>query len=250
MRSTLRHRASFVAVVAVAVLTPGPLARAGVAPNVPGGFATEVTQLANLAEAAAQVVVLGQQLANMVDQLDIARRNIMRTRPVWSDTAREIARFRGLVNQGRNLAYTAADLDAEFRRRYLGYDHYQRNRLENDTLAAKYDQWSRESNDSARAALRVAGLHSEQFATEESTIEALEQAGRTSDGQLQALQVGHQLASEQLRQSQKLRQLLMMQMQLQADYQAAEQDKHDLQRGQVRQFTAGPRPVLGNGTRF
>ena len=225
---------------------------AGAAPvaNVATGLASEATQLLNYAQLFQQALTLGDQLRAITDGLEIARQNIAKLRSGWSGTSQDLVRLQALVNQGEHLAYTARNLDSAFAAKYPGYTQYATQRLGSAGMAAKYDQWSRETRDSAKAALRVAGVQSEELATEAGTIRALERAGSTVEGQLQAIQVGHQIGVEQVRQTQKLRQLIMTQMQLQADYHATEQDRADLQRGAMREFTNASPPPPDDGERF
>jgi P-type conjugative transfer protein TrbJ len=56
-------------------------------------------------------------------------------------------------------------------------------------------------------------LTAEQFDTEEeSTMSELRSMSQTADGQMKALQVGHQIAAQQVAQMQKLRGLVSQQM--------------------------------------
>ena len=57
----------------------------------------------------------------------------------------------------------------------------------------------------------------------------LESMGNTAQGRMQAAQVGNQLAAQAVRQTQKLRQLQMMQIQMQANYYAQQQDRQAMQ---------------------
>ncbi len=236
------------ALLAVAAAPFG--ARAAPAANLVTGVASEATQLLNYAQLFQQALTLGDQLRAMTNTLEIARQNVARLTSGWNGTTQDLVRLQALVNQGTHLAYTAQNLDSAFAAKYPGYSQYASQRLGPTGMAAKYDQWSRETSDSTKAALKVAGLQSSELATEAGTIRALESAGSSAQGQLQAVQVGHQIAVEQLRQTQKLRQLIMTQMQLQADYQATEQDRADFQRGAMREFTNAAPPPPNDGARF
>ena len=233
-----------------AVLVAAVAAPVCAAATIVTGDASEATQLLNYAQLLAQAQTLGEQLRAVTETLDIARRNVAKLRSGWSETGQDLARLQALVSQGEHLAYTARNLDSAFAEKYPGYAQYVTQWLGSRGMAAKYDQWSRETRDSARAALRVAGAHAEELATEAGTIRTLERAGSTVEGQLQAIQVAHQIALEQVRQTQKLRQLIMMQMQLEADFRAAEQDRADLQRGAMREFTNASPPPPDDGERF
>ena len=237
--------------IVLATVVAAPLcAHAAPAANLVTGVASEATQLLNYAQLFQQALTLGDQLRAMTDALEIARRNVAKLGSGWSGATQDLVRLQALVSQGEHLAYTARDLDSAFAAKHPGYAQYATQRLGPTGMAAKYDQWSRETRDSSKATLRVAGVQSEELATEAGTIRALERAGSTVEGQLQAIQVGHQIAVEQVRQTQKLRQLVMTQMQLEADYRATEQDRADLQRGAMREFTNASPPPPDDGERF
>ena len=56
-------------------------------------------------------------------------------------------------------------------------------------------------------------------------MQQLQVMAGTAEGRMQALQIGNMMAGQNVQQLQELRQLMMMQLQMQADYVAMQQDK-------------------------
>ena len=78
------------------------------------------------------------------------------------------------------------------------------------------------------ATVRAAGLTAEQFGSEESTMAQLRSMSETSVGQMQALQVGHKIAEQQVAQTQKLRGLVSQQITMMGIWFQSEQAAKDL----------------------
>ncbi len=86
------------------------------------------------------------------------------------------------------------------------------------------------------SAMEAAKLQETQFSTEDQTMHQLERMGETAQGRQQAIQVGHQIAAQQVRQTQKLRALMMSQMQMQANFMAKEANDQDVQTAEGKKY--------------
>ena len=72
---------------------------------------------------------------------------------------------------------------------------------------------------------------------------------QNSVGRLQAIQAGNQIAAQQVRQLQKLRQLMMTQMQMQSAFMATQSDKDAVQTAQSELYYGKPVDArVGNET--
>ena len=69
-------------------------------------------------------------------------------------------------------------------------------------------------------------------------MSSLRTMSETSDGQMKALQVGHQLAAQQVEQSQKLRALVSQQTAMTATWLQSEQTDKDLAQARREKFFA------------
>ena len=93
----------------------------------------------------------------------------------------------------------------------------------------KYTEWSKEGTSNALNAYKGLGLHASQLKNEQAMMQQLQAMAGTAEGRMQALQVGNMMAAQNVQQLQELRQLMMLQLQTQADYIAMQQDKEDAQ---------------------
>src|SRR2546422_9319634 len=110
------------------------------------------------------------------------------------------------------------NIDGLFRQRYPGY------RPVTD-WSREYDTWTRTPLDALRGTLNSVRLHAGDFASEQGRIQALQAMSDTSEGRMQALQLGNMMAGEQLQQLVKLRQLVMAQINAQNGYMATQTDR-------------------------
>jgi P-type conjugative transfer protein TrbJ len=163
----------------------------------------------------------------------------------------DIRAVTAILAQAKSLSYASSNLDAQFAQKFKDYNGYAASRLDNQTMAAKYQQWSADANSSAQTGLKAAGLQARQMeGDEEAQMQALESQARSAQGALDAQQTALALSIETVRQLQKLRQLVMLNMQLAANYAQNEQDRTTAERAAWRQFTASPKVDTTNGTAF
>ena len=144
---------------------------------------------------------------------------------VWGQTMDAIRDVNNLVGQAKTLSYQVSNIDKQIADRYRGYGSYAAGGLTVTGLVDKYEQWSTEANASTASTLAALGLQNRQFNDEDALMAQLERMGSTAEGQMQALQVGNQMAAQAVRQTQKLRQLVMLQTQLHASVAAREADR-------------------------
>ena len=103
------------------------MSRAGVV----GGIATEWTQLANNLQLVNQYIRQGEELRQKILMVaDMARNTANLPFQVFGPVMADIGRLAGVVQNGRALAYSMANLDAEFRNRFRGYQYNARTGFE------------------------------------------------------------------------------------------------------------------------
>jgi type IV secretion system protein TrbJ len=187
---------------------------------------TEWTQLANKAMMVQQLANQAQQVEAEVGQLQNMLLNSKAVpSQVWGTALQDFNRLTSLMQQSKSLAFTAGNLDQEFGNRYGTYSTYLKEKLTGNSWQNKYAQWSKEASDNALYTLKGLGLQASQLQNEHAVMEQLQGLAGSAQGRMQALQVANMMAAQNVEQVQKLRQLVMMQLQMQADYVATEQDK-------------------------
>jgi P-type conjugative transfer protein TrbJ len=217
------------------------------------GAATEWTQLANNAELVAilersgiqvdnqltQINQLAQQIQN---QLEIYRTMLQNTAilpsHVWGNVEADLRRLRDIAGQGEGIAFTMANADALLSQRFSSYADLRTLRPEGESFTETYEAWSTTNRETIGTTLKLAGLTAEQFDGEEATTRSLKTLSETADGQMKALQVGHDIAVEQVAQLQKLRALFSQQMTMSATWLQSEQSLRDLAQARREKFFA------------
>jgi len=213
---------------AAAALVPGARqARAGVL----AGIATEWTQIANNLQLISGYIRQGEELRQKILMvLDMAKNTAELPFQVFGPIMADISSLAGIVQSGRALAYSMANLDAEFRNRFRGWGYTAR------TWFHDYKNWSQTSLDTTLGTLRAAGLQSQQMASEEAVLQKLRGMANSSDGRMKAIQVANQIAEQQVQQLMKLRQLILADLQSKQAFQAAQIQREASSEAAIERF--------------
>jgi P-type conjugative transfer protein TrbJ len=211
--------------------------------GVVGGIATEWTQLANNLQLVNKYIRQGEELRQKILMVaDMARNTANLPAQIFGPIMADIGRLAGVVQNGRSLAYSMANLDAEFRNRFRGYGYNAR------TWFRDYRDWSQTSLDTTLGTLRAAGLQGEQLASEQAVLDGLRRMAESSDGRMKALQVSNQIMEQQVQQLMKLRQLILADLQSKQAFQAAQiQKQASEEAGTERYFQFNGRAGDGRG---
>jgi P-type conjugative transfer protein TrbJ len=238
MKAIIARRAALIAVIGISI----PVVRTVYA-GVLGGFATEWTQLANNLQLVSSYIRLGEQLQQQIKMvLDMTKNSQILPSQVFGSISTDIARLASVVQGGQALAYSMANLDAEFRTRFRGYGYNAR------TWYTDYRTWSQTSLDTTLGTLRAAGLQGQQLQSEQAVLDRLRVMAQSSDGRMQALQVANQIAEQQVQQTMKLRQLMLADLQSKQAFQAAQMQRQAATEAASEQFfTFGGRTGDGRG---
>lgn len=207
------------------------------------GGALETTQLMNLGELVKVALDTYQTAQTVQKQLeDMYIQGERLTQSDWGDAAQSLQTLAQVVQQGDALAYSLTNIDQTFRDKFTTYESYLVDRPDFDgsMFDTKYRDWSTSNRDTIASAMAAVGLQNQQYASEEATLETLQSMSENSVGRLQAIQAGNQIAAQQVRQLQKLRQLLMTQMQMQSAFMATQSDKESVQTAQGAKYYQEP----------
>ena len=230
------------------------------------GGATELTQIANSAELGAIIRNEAQQVSNQITQINrqiqeyqqlVNQYNNMLTNTlqlpshIWGQAETALQNLANVVQTGEALAYSMTNLDTEFRNKYQSYDDHLLRDYDRTNFPAEYREWSDTNRDSIRSALLSANLQADQFSTENSTLQQIQALSQSSTGRLQAIQAGSLISAQQVRQIQKLRQLIMSQIQMQASAAASVQEEKDRNQAINDDYYLSPTNVTPNdGARY
>jgi P-type conjugative transfer protein TrbJ len=256
VRSRSRYLAITIAISAAAV-RPHP-AIAGAAT----GAATEFTQLANNGELIkllessgiqvdnqlTQITQLAEQIQN---QLNIYQNMLQNTAQlpahIWGEVAGDLNDLRSIVSQGQAIAFSMSNADDVLGQRFSSYAALRSHLPEGDSFSSTYQTWSDTNRDTIAGTLRAAGLTARQFESEEATMETIRAMSVAADGQMKALQVGHEIAAQQVSQMQKLRGLVAQQMTMMGTWLQTNQTDRDLAQARREQFFRATIPPMTGG---
>lgn len=237
----------FILLVATTVLLPGRH-------PAHAGFATEGTQILNNLELmglnVTQIQAIAQQADQLLNEATMIENQYKNLLTLGNDPLaliNALNQLSNIVQQGQILSYAAANVDSQYANLYPGYAVYRNQDMSTAVLQQKYQDWSNQNQDNIKAALKAAGVHEETLQNEKGRLDTVVDLSKTAEGRLQAIQAGNLIAAEEVASLQRLRQLVMTNTQLQANYQAKEQDKEDVNAAKWEQVTAGATTNIHDG---
>lgn len=226
------------------------------------GQATEWTQLLNNAELVGiagqsaeqiqhQVTQIGQLAAQIENQLRIYENMLQNTEllpdHVWGQVEADLTRLQQLVGQGDGIAFSMGNIDTVFQQRFRSFAEFETGLAEGTSFSDAYQSWSDTNRATIAATLRAAGLTAEQFSSEEASMSQLRSLSESAVGQMQALQIGHDIAAQQVAQAQKLRGLVSQQVTMMATWYQSEQAARDLAQARRESFFNATAPSTSGG---
>ncbi|RWP02642.1 MAG: P-type conjugative transfer protein TrbJ [Mesorhizobium sp.] len=262
-RHSFQHGSGRAAVAAALMLGAAgslPVAYAGSAT----GGATEWTQLANNAELVSLVGKSAEQVNNQIkqitqlaeqiqNQLNIYNNLLQNTAQlpnhIWGQAENDLNSLQNIVAQGQGVAFSMGNIDDVLKQRFQSFADMKSNLPDGTSFSSTYQSWSDTNRDTIAGTLKAANLTAEQFSSEESTMSSLRSMSESADGQMKALQVGHQIATQEVAQMQKLRGLVSQQMTMMGTWFQSEQARQDLAQARREQFFNAPdRDIRGGQT--
>ena len=184
-------------------------------PSVAGGpFATEWTQLLNYATLIKSLLQQSTAVATQFKQWsNELKQGTLLPSLIWSPLISDLTTLAANVRQGQGLAYTMANLDSRFRTAFPGY------MTAGTPYYTQYANWNQINMDTIAGALKSLNIHAGQLTSESGLLNIIHGLARSAVGQNQALQVGTLIADQQVQQLDKMKQLMLTQIQTEATFQ-------------------------------
>ncbi|EPE93866.1 P-type conjugative transfer protein TrbJ [Rhizobium grahamii] len=229
------------------------------------GAATEWTQVLNNSELVSLVGQSGEQIQNQVTQisqlghqietqLNIYQNLLQNTATLpshmWGQVESDLNRLRSIVDQGQSISFSMGNADDVLQQRFQSYANLKTNLPNAASFSSTYQTWSDTNRDTIASTLKAASLTADQFDSEGATMSSLRSMSETADGQMKALQVGHEIASQQVAQMQKLRGLVSQQMTMMGTWLQTEQTDKDLAQARREKFFSATAPSTSGGERM
>jgi P-type conjugative transfer protein TrbJ len=226
------------------------------------GQATEWTQLANNAELISLVGKSAEQVNNQItqisqlaeqiqNQINIYKNLLQNTAQlpnhVWGQVENDLKSLQDVVAQGQGVAFSMGNIDDVLKQRFQSFADMKNNLPDGQSFSSTYQNWSNTNRDTIAGTLKAANLTAEQFSSEESTMSSLRSMSESADGQMKALQVGHEIATQQVAQMQKLRGLVSQQSTMMGTWFQSEQAQKDLAQARRERFFNAPTNDIRGG---
>jgi P-type conjugative transfer protein TrbJ len=226
------------------------------------GGATEWTQILNNTELVSLVGSSAEQVQNQITQItqlaeqiqnqlriyeNMLQNTLTLPNHVWGQVESDLMQLQSLVNQGQGIAFSMGIVDDVLRQRFQSFADFKSGLANGQTFSSSYQDWSDTNRDTIASTLRAAGLTAEQFGSEEATMNQLRSMSESSVGQMQALQVGHEIAAQQVAQAQKLRGLVSQQVAMMGTWYQSEQAEKDLAQARRDAFFGSTAPSTSGG---
>lgn len=199
-----------------------------------------VTQLLEYAEQLAQYAKQVQQYELQIQEYTNMVTNTMTIPQTMFDHALSTVRsIETIMNTGSNIRYMMSNLDSQFTSQYSGlYNQIQQLRGISGPQALLNDyNRHQQAYDSALSALKAAQQQSYDMANDQYRMDFAGWSLTSADGNLDAMQAAGEYAQMSAQQLMKLRQLALVQIQMQASIEADRTREADLKRAAVEIWT-------------
>lgn len=165
------------------------------------------------------VSILANQAAeikNQIDSLKYQYDNIKQLKNIeLRDLTRSIQELNAITQQGEGLSYSARNISEQFSKVFPNYSSKIK-------YTAAYQHWNTSAMDTLKNSLQAMGATAGSFTNEQQLLQRLKSQAKTSQGQMQMLQVSSELSAETVNQLQNLKFLLASQQNAQTAFMARE----------------------------
>jgi P-type conjugative transfer protein TrbJ len=212
--------------------------------GVVGGVATEWTQILNHVQLIMGYIRQGIQLETQMQQLaEQLKQGQGSPQQLFGSIQQDLGQLAQIVQGGQALAYSMGNLDAQFRNTFPGYSS------SNSGYFNNYKKWSQTSLDTTLSTLRAVGLQGQQLNSAQSVLAQLRTMSTSAGGQMQAAEVGNQIAEQQVEQLMALRQLMLVDLQSKQAYQAEQIQKEQADKAALEQVF-GTKPLVTSDKKY
>jgi P-type conjugative transfer protein TrbJ len=230
----------------VAVLKPAPAnAQASVVCVNCSEIATQGLQWAE------QVSQYGEQISQYATQLQQYANMVQNTTAIpsqiYSNAMSDMQRVQSLMTQGTQLSFNNPGASMGTFSSFLSSTSGTMGNL--GSQATQYQAWSQQSKDGITAAMNALSQQNSQLTTDNNTMTQLQAQQAASTGQMQAIQNAAEFSAQQVRETEKLRQLIMVQTQLAANQQSVQSQQQATSQAQWQNFMNQP-ALATSGTTY
>ncbi|MEE4730857.1 P-type conjugative transfer protein TrbJ [Pseudomonas alliivorans] len=194
-------------------------------------YAEQVNTALNTAE---QLQTQIQQYQNMVTQgtgLPDSK---------FGSIAADLKSVVNIYNRSQVLGRQIQNMDSQFNTVFPGFEYYLNQAANSAEVPAqdRYQKWSQQGRDNVKTAMKAADLNTGAFESEDAQLARMVSRSQSAVGRMQAIQAGNEIASQNVQQLQKLRDLVATQINMQGNYMAQQGDRTAASEATEQQFEA------------
>jgi type IV secretion system protein TrbJ len=167
-----------------------------------------------------------QQQIQMYENMALNTANL--PQQLYGNIASDLNGVNTIMGRVQGISYAASSLDSTFASHFPGYQAYSA-QPNMSNMTSKYQQWSNDMNTSTHSVFSAAQAQNSQMTSETQLLNSLQSQNMSAQGRQQSAQIANELSAQQVAQMQKLRQLVMLQMQQEGTFLQTQADQ-DAQR--------------------
>ena len=159
---------------------------------------------------------------------------------MFGSIAADLKNVANIYNRSQAIGRQIQDMDSKFNTAFPGFESYL-NQAANSAEVPnrdRYEKWSVQGRDNVKTAMKAADLNTAAFESEDAQLARMVSRSQSAVGRMQAIQAGNEIASQNVQQLQKLRDLLATQINLQGNYMAQQVDRKAAGEATEQQFEA------------
>ncbi|MCF5652097.1 P-type conjugative transfer protein TrbJ [Pseudomonas syringae] len=194
-------------------------------------YAEAVNTALNTAE---QLQTQIQQYQNMVTQ------GTGLPSTMFGSIAADLKNVANIYIRSQSLGRQIQNMDSQFNTAFPGFESYLNQAANSAGVPARdrYQKWSEQGSDNIKTALEAANLNTSTFESEDVQLDRMVARSQSAVGRMQAIQAGNEIASQNVQQLQKLRDLMATQINMQGNYIAQQGDRKAASEAVEQQFEA------------
>jgi len=198
-------------------------------------------QMFEYAEAVNTALNTAEQLSTQIQQYqNMVTQGTGLPHSMFGSIAADLKSVVNIYNRSQALGRQIQNMDAQFNTAFPGFESYLNQAANSAEVPARdrYQKWSEQGRDNVRTALEAANLNTSTFESEDAQLDRMVARSQSAVGRMQAIQAGNEIASQNVQQLQKLRDLVATQINMQGNYMAQQGDRRAASEAAEQQFEA------------
>ncbi|EED7330743.1 P-type conjugative transfer protein TrbJ [Salmonella enterica subsp. enterica serovar Newport] len=198
-------------------------------------------QMFEYAEAVNTQLNTAQQLATQIQQYqNMVTQGLSLPNSMFGSIAADLQSVANIYTKSQALGRQIQNMDSQFNTQFPGFESYLNQAANSAEVPARdrYQKWSEQGRDNVKAAMEAANLNTGTFESEDAQLVRMVSRSQSAAGRMQAIQAGNEIASQNVQQLQKLRDLVATQINMQGNYMAQQGDRRAASEAAEQQFEA------------